>query len=95
MRQNGWIGLTYVKEFVSDDDTVSIEDFCKHMIYLIDYGAGDSIGIGSDFDGADLYVQELTSPEDFTSLLSRMKELLPINICNKIAYENFIRKFPT
>ncbi|MFC4775315.1 dipeptidase [Paenibacillus sp. GCM10023252] len=58
----GLIGITYVPYFVSQAETVTIDDVLLHIDYICGLGGERHLMLGSDFDGIDTYVSGLTHP---------------------------------
>ncbi|MFF2482573.1 dipeptidase [Paenibacillus sp. NPDC058071] len=58
----GLLGVTFVPWFVADKASVGIDDVLRHVEHLCELGGENHIMLGSDFDGIDRYVQQLTHP---------------------------------
>jgi membrane dipeptidase len=93
--KKGLIGITFVKEFVIDKETATIDDLIAHIQHLINLGAMNNIVIGSDFDGADYFVQDLTSIHHISNLKKKLNQHYPENMTKKIYSQNFLEKFPS
>lgn len=72
IQNNGMIGITFVPYFVAHTEKVSVDDVVRHIEHVCELGGEQSIMLGSDFDGIDVYVDGLTHPGE----LYRLKEAL-------------------
>lgn len=68
---NGMIGVTFVKSFISDSLTPTIDDLLLHVEHIAELGGINNIGIGSDFDGANTIVM-LENASKFNNLLNAL-----------------------
>ncbi len=94
INKDGWIGVTFVPSFTSEKTKVTYHDTIKHVLYYIDAGAKSCLGFGSDFDGIDTYINGLESIEQYQTLSDELQSILTPTEWAKIAYQNFINKFP-
>ncbi len=62
VRREGLIGLTYCRDFVSDDKRGSMDDFYRQVCHFLELGAERCIALGSDYDGAGIH-EDLDSVE--------------------------------
>lgn len=58
----GRVGLTYVPWFVSSAEQASISDLLRHVDHICGLGGEKHLMLGSDFDGIDRYMTDLTHP---------------------------------
>ncbi|MGI5891331.1 MAG: dipeptidase [Bacillota bacterium] len=70
-KNHGVIGITFVKDFLSDKEA-GIEEIVRHIIHAVEVAGIDAVGIGSDFDGAD--PAGLRGVEDLPLLWSALAE---------------------
>ncbi|MFD2657131.1 dipeptidase [Gracilibacillus thailandensis] len=91
---NGLIGVTFVQYFVTVNHRATIDDLLRHISYFISVGAEDHLVFGSDFDGTDQFVENLSSINQYHCLQAAMKRKFPASIVEKISYQNFINHFP-
>lgn len=92
--RNGWIGITFVPSFTKNTNRVEIIDLLLHIDHFIQIGAVECIGFGSDFDGINETIIGLASVADYSHLQRHLIERYPKGIVDKLAYQNFINKFP-
>lgn len=88
------IHLVFAPAFVNAntrDGRVVIADLLEHIAYLIDLGALDQIGLGSDFDGIASHVVELSNASEFPNLLSAITANYGVETAKNIASQNFLR----
>ena len=98
VESDGLIGVVFEPTFLrSDDAHPSIDDLLEHIRHFIKIGAGDHIGLGSDFDGFIDGIVEggakiPTGLEDVSSmsfLEKRLTEEFGQEQALKIMYKNF------
>lgn len=58
----GRVGLTYVPWFVSPAEQAGISDLLRHVDHISALGGEKHLMLGSDFDGIDRYMTDLTHP---------------------------------
>ncbi|MFX3634270.1 MAG: dipeptidase [Candidatus Pristimantibacillus sp.] len=58
----GMIGITFVPWFVANGEYVTIDDVLRHVEHVCELGGENHLMFGSDFDGIDHHVNELTHP---------------------------------
>ncbi|MFZ1661296.1 MAG: membrane dipeptidase, partial [Paracoccaceae bacterium] len=91
---NGMVGLNYATVFLSDDGRRSPfkgwEPVLRHVDHLIGVLGEDHVGLGSDFDGAEL-------PADLGDVAGQPRLLAALSehgysdaLINKIAHENWL-----
>ncbi len=85
VRREGLIGLTYCREFLSNDKRGSLDDFYRQVCHFLELGAERCIALGSDYDGAGVH-PDLDSVEK--SLL--IGEYLAAHGIDKTASENLM-----
>ncbi|SFI51765.1 membrane dipeptidase [Paenibacillus sp. UNC496MF] len=72
----GLIGVTFVPQFVSSTRApAAIADVLRHVERICEFGGERQLMFGSDFDGIDQYVRELTHPGE----LHRLQDALSAN----------------
>ena len=91
----GMVGLNYAVGFLWEDGSkeqdMPFEIMLKHLDYLIDKLGEDGVGLGSDFDGAQI-PNELKDVTGLPKFLDAMKEHgYSDELVEKIAYKNWIR----
>lgn len=94
IKKNGWIGTAFIPFFLTTKETATHLDVIRHIQYYIQLGAGECLGFGSDFDGADEYVNGLQDHSDYDSFIYELKKVVSSELLHNISYQNFINKFP-
>jgi membrane dipeptidase len=88
--KGGVIGITFVKRFLSEDaEKATIDSVVNHIDHAIDVGGIDHVGIGSDFDGGGLALQDATKMPEITKRL--VNRGYSDNEVQKILGGNFLR----
>lgn len=87
IERRGFFGLTFYPPFAGPD----LPSLLRHMDFVLELGGEDILGIGSDFDGCDSYVENLNSPSDYYRLYEAMLARgYKSSVIEKICYRNFI-----
>ncbi|MGI6361950.1 MAG: dipeptidase [Bacillota bacterium] len=88
-RAGGVVGITFVKDFLASHDP-DLDDIVRHIVHAVEVAGIDAVGIGSDFDGAE--VAALKGVEDLPFLWLRLREAgFSQEELDKIAGDNFLR----
>ena len=74
VERNGFIGVNFYARFLRKDDPVTLEDVRRHLDAMLELGAEDVLGFGSDFDGIDEWPEGLANPADFPALLGYLSD---------------------
>ncbi len=94
IKNEAWIGVTFVPDFLNDEKEATYLDVLGHIAYYISVGAEDCLGIGSDFDGTSEFVRGLFDPTDYPAFYQELLHRWPGDVVEKITSQNFIKKFP-
>lgn len=90
INRDGIIGMTYVKDFISQKEEPTVDDLLLHIEHIADLGGIKHIGLGSDFDGG-ILISELND----AGKLDRLAEALYLKYTNEMANgilgENWLR----
>ena len=71
--RQGLVGINFYGEFMSNNNTSTIEEIIHHLKHLINVGGLDIAAIGSDFDGIDGNL-EITGCQDMPLLFNAMEK---------------------
>lgn len=89
-QKGGHVHCVFYPPFISDKASVTLDDLIKHMQHLAEIISPRNIGIGSDFEGIDLYVEGLQKTEDIPNLLHALEGIFTAEEIKGIAANNFI-----
>lgn len=91
VRRHGWIGIGFEGSFVAPAGHVSTERVFSHLDHMLELGAEDCIGFGSDFDGANHPVPGLRDAGDYKSFGEQVVERYGDALGGKLLFANFER----
>lgn len=94
LKKNGTIGVTFVPQFLSTGQYVSIKDILNHIDHICSLGGEKQIGFGSDFDGIEQMVDKLNSFRDYQNLIDELNRHYSTEFVKGILFENFISHYP-
>lgn len=89
---NGMIGVTYVRDFTSNNVNPSINDLLFHIDHIVNLGGEKNIGFGSDFDGA-YTLEGLENAGKVTDLVNALRSKYDPAFVKAIAGENWLNYF--
>jgi membrane dipeptidase len=90
-QRKGWIGLVFEGAFVASPGELSIDKVFRHLDHMLELGAEDVVGFGSDFDGTINSVPGLENAADYKPLTEKVLDRYGTTLGNKILFENFER----
>ena len=90
-----WWASTFIRAFLREDGVVSRETpldvMIRHIDYLVDRVGIDSVGFGSDFDGA-VIPDELHDVTGLPKLVDRLKQHgYDADALQKLTHQNWMR----
>ncbi|MDC3414343.1 dipeptidase [Aquibacillus sp. 3ASR75-11] len=94
IERDGWIGITFVPMFLTEENTATVEDVKRHLHYFLELGAKGCLGFGSDFDGTSRFVERLYDHTDYGTFIQELKQEVSEETLLQLCYQNFIEKFP-
>ena len=73
--RQGFIGVNFYPRFLSEGNPadVTVQTVAEHIDELMQMGAVDCVGLGSDFDGIELHPIGLNTPEDVPAIFEALK----------------------
>ncbi len=90
--KNGFIGLNFYSDFLSDGKKSEITDIIKHAEHILSLGGEDVLGFGSDFDGVERLPDNVFGVESYPVIINEfLKRGYSEKLVNKICSENFLR----
>lgn len=90
--KGGMINVVFMPGFIGEGDII-MDDLVRHIGHIISLGGRDHIGIGSDFDGIDTYVEGLNNAGDHQNLIEVLKDHFGTELAEKVTHRNFINQF--
>jgi membrane dipeptidase len=93
IEQRGWIGLSFVPAFVSLDEAarVTVDDWTRHLERVLELGGENAVGIGSDFDGMDETMADLTDGSRLPLLREHLEKRYGKRLAEKVLGQNFLQ----
>jgi membrane dipeptidase len=95
LSMNGHIGLTFVPQFVKDQDEVSMKDLLHHIDHVCALGGQKHIGFGSDFDGIDRWIRGLENTADYTIFSNLLLKHYDENFVQDLLWRNWFEYYST
>lgn len=94
IERKGCIGVNFYPPFLSDSGSCSEEDIVRHILYILELGGKNAVGLGSDFDGVDYLPQNIKGVESMKLISDRLKDFgLNDEVIDKILFGNFFELF--
>ena len=94
LKKDAVIGVTFVPQFLTNQPVASIADILKHIDYIAGLGGENQIGLGSDFDGIDQTVDQLSSYREYHNLVNELEKQYSAELVKGILFHNFVRSYP-
>lgn len=94
LKKNGVIGVTFVPPFLTKKKVATISDILRHIDYIASLGGEKQIGFGSDFDGIDRTVENLSSYREYDNLVTELHKHYSASFVKGILFNNFFEKYP-
>lgn len=71
-KNGGVVGLTFVPQFITNAKNVMITDLLNHLEHVLSLGGEDHVAFGSDFDGIDTTMADLTNVSFYNRLVEEL-----------------------
>jgi len=74
--KGGMVNVTFYPPFINEfyeGIDVTTDDVIRHIEYICSLGGTDRIGFGSDFDGIDLYVDDLQNASQYAAFITKLQ----------------------
>lgn len=91
IRRRGWMGLTFEASFVADPEIAKLDDVFAHLDHLLDLGAEDAVGLGSDFDGTSHPLPGLAAADDYLGFAALVVQRYGETVARKLLHQNLER----
>jgi membrane dipeptidase len=93
-QKGGTIHVVYHPPFIKEDGNATIADLIKHIDHFCALGGVKQIGLGSDFDGINTFVQGLENASKTQSLINELLKHYKEEEVRGFAYQNFLDRLP-
>jgi membrane dipeptidase len=92
---SGLVGVNFATSFLRGDGAhdadATIDLVIDHLVYLLEHAGEDSVGLGSDFDGAKM-PSDLATAADLPNLVEAMRVRgFDEPLIEKVCYGNWLR----
>ena len=92
IESNGYIGLNFFPKFLTEGTVCTVEDIARHAAYMLEMGAEDILGFGSDFDGIDSTPIGIDGAQDFQLVAQALQKYgIDDALLEKICWKNLVR----
>ncbi|HJV31953.1 MAG TPA: dipeptidase [Bacillales bacterium] len=88
------IGVTFVPPFLSGQNHAQITDVLRHLEHICELGGENHVGFGSDFDGTEHLVTDLTTLKDYDLLINELQKYYTEIQVSKFTYLNMKKRYP-
>ncbi len=90
--KRGVMGINFYAKFLNSSGKATLEDIVRHIDYIVELVGPDYVGMGSDFDGIDVWPEEIYDASRFPLIFEELeKRGYKEEDIRKIAGENFLR----
>lgn len=72
IERNGFIGVNFYVDFLTDQDTATLDTVVDHIDHICQLGGAKHVGFGSDFDGCDKLPKGLKNARELPNLLDAL-----------------------
>ena len=94
IRRDSVMGLTFVPYFLSTAEEAKISDIMNHLDHICSIGGENHVGFGSDFDGIDKTVLDLTEMAEYENLINELQKYYSEIQVEKFLYKNMEKRLP-
>jgi membrane dipeptidase len=91
LEKDSWIGVTFVPMFLKESSPI-ISDVLKHIDKLCELGGVNNIGFGSDFDGFENGIENLTQYSQYYNLINLLLKYYSLDTVKGFLFYNFVNK---
>lgn len=92
--KGGMIHIVYYPHFVKKGGQATIDDLIRHIDHFCSLGGVHQIGLGSDFDGIESFVEGLEHAGMIDNLLNELLKRYTESEVRGFASENFLQRRP-
>ncbi|MCH1623706.1 dipeptidase [Ferdinandcohnia quinoae] len=94
IKKNGMIGVTFVPQFLRNDEEAVLRDVLKHIDFICALGGEYNLGFGSDFDGITETTYGLERYAKYDALVNCLLNYYSERQVRRFLFENFLEHFP-
>ncbi|RSD27952.1 dipeptidase [Mesobacillus subterraneus] len=94
IQRDSVMGITFVPEFLAGKKEAAVDDVLRHLDYVCSLGGEDHVGFGSDFDGIEFTVEQLSGNEQYANLLNQLQKYYSDIQVRKFLYDNMASRLP-
>lgn len=94
LEKGGHIHVTFYPPFINQTyevEKTTIHHLIEHVKHICDLGGKEQIGFGSDFDGIDLYIEELCNASYYPNLINELYHHFSREEVENFCHRNFLR----
>lgn len=74
VERKGFIGINFYACFLQKEGNVCLDHVVRHIEEMLELGAEDILGFGSDFDGIERWPEGMADPSDYPGLLGVLRD---------------------
>ncbi|SDN35231.1 dipeptidase [Alkalicoccus daliensis] len=90
----GLVGVVFNPPFIGNNyNDTSVSEFIEHIAYMLKLGGENSVALGSDFDGIETHVVELSNASEHQNLVKILQDRFGNELTEKICWKNAHRFF--
>lgn len=92
--KGGIVNVTFYPPFIEEEykkRRVTTDDIMRHIAYICSLGGVDHVGFGSDFDGIDLYIDDLRHAAQYKLFVNKLQRYFSRDQIRGFAGDNFMR----
>lgn len=94
VKKQGLVGVVFNPPFLTSKHEATISDVIKHIDHIASLGGEKNIGLGSDFDGIEQFVNGLEDASKYPVLINELLKYYSEEFVQDIAYNNLITRKP-
>ncbi len=73
VQYGGYIGVNFYPAFLSEDKKADAVTIAQHIDHICQLGGADIVGMGSDFDGIELFPADVRHPGELPNLVAALQ----------------------
>lgn len=94
LAKGGLVNVTFYPPFIYEEyqhEKTSMSHLIRHIEHIVSLGGAKQIGFGSDFDGIDLYIEELCNAAYYPEFINELLQHFTYEEVSDFAYRNFLQ----